>query len=104
MNSRLYNGFVEHERLLPTAHNFQYAVYFYALDLDELDALGHRIPLFGYNKLRPSAIHDKDYLDGKSGSIKEKLMGRLREQSIVDATSIEGAAWRDVGIPQWKSL
>ena len=84
MNSTLYNGYVEHDRSLPTAHQFKYAVYFYALDLDELDTLDHSIPLFGYNRLRPSAIHDKDYLDKKSGSIKDKLLVRLREQGIID--------------------
>jgi len=82
MNSRIYNGYVDHQRRLPVPHRFQYSVYFYALDLDELETLDRRIPFFGYNRLRPSAIHDKDYLDKKNGSIKDKLRARLLEHGI----------------------
>jgi cyclopropane-fatty-acyl-phospholipid synthase len=82
MNSKLYNGYVEHGRSLPTTHEFKYSVYFYALDLDELAELDHRIPFFGYNRLRPSAIFDEDYLDKGSDSIKDKLRARLKDHGL----------------------
>ncbi|MDH3455151.1 MAG: DUF1365 domain-containing protein, partial [Desulfuromonadales bacterium] len=73
MNSKLYVGEVTHARLAPVKHSFRYPVVFYAFDLDELPELARHNPLFGYNQLRPVAIHDKDYLDLGAGSLRDKL-------------------------------
>ena len=62
MNSKLYTGLVEHERFHPASHRLIYKLYMYALDLGELEALDHRFPLFGYNRLRPVSFYDRDYL------------------------------------------
>ena len=73
MNSKLYVGEVTHARLTPVGHSFRYPVLFYAFDLDELPELARINPLFGYNQLRPVAIHDKDYLNLGAGSMRDKL-------------------------------
>lgn len=73
MNSMIYQGEVKHARLSPVQHNFRYPVYFYVFDLDELPELARNNPLFGYNQLRPVAIHDKDYLRIGNEPIREKL-------------------------------
>jgi DUF1365 family protein len=73
MKSKIYNGFVEHTRYQPTYHSFQYPVYMYGLDLDELEQLDKKLPFFGYNRMRPASIHDADYLDQQPGSLREKL-------------------------------
>lgn len=78
--SIIYQGFVAHERFAPTAHKFQYPVYCYGLDLDELADLDRRIRLFGYNRRRPVSIHDRDYLDDRPGTIREKLTRILAEK------------------------
>ena len=57
MNSKIYVGEVMHSRLAPVKHSFRYPVYFYAFDLDELSQLAASTPLFGYNQLRPVALH-----------------------------------------------
>jgi cyclopropane-fatty-acyl-phospholipid synthase len=75
----IYAGTVEHTRHLPVYHHFQYPVYMYAIDLDELGLLDKKLPFFGYNRLRPSSINDADYLEKKPGSIKEKLLDLLPE-------------------------
>lgn len=62
MNAKIYIGEVTHARLAPTRHSFRYPVYFYAFSVDNLPTLALDIPLFGYNQLRPVAIHDHDYL------------------------------------------
>ncbi|MDA3895068.1 MAG: DUF1365 domain-containing protein [Desulfobacteraceae bacterium] len=80
MNSKIYTGFVEHERYQPILHKFKYQIYFYGLDLDELQQLDQKLFLFGYNRLRPASIHDSDYLDDRPGSIKEKLLRILMEK------------------------
>ncbi len=73
MNSKIYVGEVMHSRLAPVKHSFRYPVYFYAFDLDELSLLAASTPLFGYNQLRPVALHDRDYLAPGNQSIREKL-------------------------------
>ncbi|MDJ0721102.1 MAG: DUF1365 family protein [Desulfobacterales bacterium] len=75
--SVLYNGFVEHERFIPTPHRLLYRLYVYAFDLDELAGLDRRLPLFGYNRLRPVSLFDRDYLSAGSQTIREKLLQQL---------------------------
>ncbi|SHJ04143.1 cyclopropane-fatty-acyl-phospholipid synthase [Malonomonas rubra DSM 5091] len=79
MNSLIYQGEVSHARLTPVKHSFRYPVYFYAFDIDELAELAQQNPLFGYNQLRPVAIHDKDYLQQGDQPLRQKL-----EQSLTD--------------------
>jgi DUF1365 family protein len=79
MRSRVYNGFVEHTRHLPVYNKFRYPVYVYGLDLDELADLDRQLPFFGYNRKRPTAIHDADYLNERPGSIRDKLLQFLPE-------------------------
>ena len=80
MKSKIYLGYVEHERYHPVSHTFKYPIYFYGLDLDELEGLDQKLFLFGYNRLRPASIHDSDYLDETPGSIKDKLLRMLQEK------------------------
>lgn len=83
MNAKIYFGEVTHVRLAPVKHSFRYHVYFYAFDLDELSELASNNPLFGYNRLRPVAIHDRDYLFPGAQSIKDKV------QSVLEKTGFE---------------
>jgi len=82
MNSLIYQGEVSHARLTPVRHSFRYPVYFYAFDLDELPELARHIPLFGYNRLRPVAVHDRDYLRPGPAPLREKLQAVLDEFGI----------------------
>jgi len=77
MNSKIYFGEVMHTRVVPVKHSFRYPVYFYAFELDELPELARSNPLFGYNQLRPVAIHDRDYLLPGSQTIKDKVKSVL---------------------------
>ena len=79
MRSSRYNGYVEHTRFRPAFHTLRYPFYVYCLDLDELAELDMDLPLFGYNRVKPISIHDSDYLDSGSGSIREKLLRHLGE-------------------------
>jgi cyclopropane-fatty-acyl-phospholipid synthase len=74
MNSKVYHGEVSHTRLAPLRHSFRYPVYFYAFDLEELPEFARQTALFGYNQLRPVAIHDKDYLGPGAEPVREKLV------------------------------
>lgn len=63
MQSRIVIGKVMHARLDPKRHAFAYPLFFLSLDPDELTELDRASRLFGYNRLRPLAIHDRDFLE-----------------------------------------
>lgn len=82
MKSSIYQGEVMHARSRPAQHSFRYPHYFYGLDLDDLPELSDSNRLFGYNRLRPVAIHDRDYLFHGSEPIRDKLTTLLVENGI----------------------
>jgi cyclopropane-fatty-acyl-phospholipid synthase len=73
----LYKGFVEHERFHPVRHRLRYKVYVYAIDLDDLPAMDRHLPLFGYNRMRPVSLFDRDYLGTEPGTIRDKLLRQM---------------------------
>ncbi|TNF47951.1 MAG: DUF1365 domain-containing protein, partial [Deltaproteobacteria bacterium] len=73
MNSKIYLGEVTHARLAPVKHSFRYSVYFYAFQLEDLPILSRQTMLFGYNQIRPVAVHDKDYLTPGEAPVREKV-------------------------------
>ena len=90
MKSKIFTGTVMHARLAPIRHEFEYQIYWYAFDLDELHEIEKTVPLFGYNKIRPVSLFDKDYLTSGPGSIKEKLLAFLDHAQCGDGiTRIE---------------
>jgi DUF1365 family protein len=82
MNSKIYNGEVEHVRLWPVRHELRYRLYVYGFDLDELPHLDQSLPFFGYNRIRPASLHDRDYLDDGPGGVREKLFRLLNEPEL----------------------
>ncbi|EGG16022.1 hypothetical protein DFA_09694 [Cavenderia fasciculata] len=64
IKSRLFTAQVYHSRLHPVKHTFQYDVYYFVLDLDELQSGKLNSSLFGYNLYRPVSVFDKDYMGG----------------------------------------
>jgi cyclopropane-fatty-acyl-phospholipid synthase len=82
MRSRIYEGFVEHIRLKPALHRLRYPLYFYCIDLEELPEMDKKLPLFGYNRVRPVSIHDTDYLSGNEVPIRDKLMNLLKQSGL----------------------
>lgn len=82
MNSTLVFGTVKHARVTPVHHELGYSLWRYVLDVDELGQLDRELPLFGYNRFAPVSICDRDYLDRRPGSIREKVVRLLRENRI----------------------
>lgn len=77
MNSLLFTGRIVHARSQPLKHRFSYPLHFYGFDIDKLDELESRVLLFGHNRIRPVALHDRDYLYQGAGSLREKLHALL---------------------------
>jgi cyclopropane-fatty-acyl-phospholipid synthase len=84
MNSKLYTGFVEHERFHPASHRLTYRLYMYALDLADLEALDRGFPLFGHNRLRPVSVYDRDYLGRQPVSIRRKVLEQVSTHVSAD--------------------
>lgn len=82
MSSRVYIGETWHCRYAPKRHEFTYPLYFFSLDLGELDQLNASHLLFGYNRFAPFSVFDRDYLDESGHTLKEKVTGKLREKGI----------------------
>ncbi len=82
MTSKIFTGVIEHHRYKPVTHDLSYPVYMFALDLDDLPRLNTFFPLFGYNRFAVHAIHDRDYLDAGSLSIKNKVIQLLKKNQV----------------------
>lgn len=63
MTSALYECRIEHERYAPTRHRFGYNVFFFSLDLAEIDAVVARIPWMSRNRFNLYSFHDRDHVD-----------------------------------------
>jgi cyclopropane-fatty-acyl-phospholipid synthase len=87
VNSKIYVGTVSHTRTWPTVHSFTYPLYTYAFDLAELPALAGTASLFGYNRLKPVSLYDKDYFDSRP----EPLINKVRHflaKHVADADDV----------------
>jgi cyclopropane-fatty-acyl-phospholipid synthase len=82
MNSRIYVGTLSHERTHETRHGFEYDLHLYALDIDELDQLERDTIWFGHNRMRPLALHDRDYLHHGKEGLRDKVLRALRESGV----------------------
>jgi hypothetical protein len=56
-----------HSRFAPKAHRFDYRIFMFAVDLDELTTLGKGIPFLSVNRGNVYAFHEKDYLPTGEG-------------------------------------
>ncbi len=59
--SAIYESVVRHRRFKPAGHKLRYSVYSLLIDLDEVDDLAHRIPIFSHNRWNLVSFHDADH-------------------------------------------
>ncbi len=60
-NSCLYKGTVRHRRFFPRSHHFNYALYLWFIDLDELDSICELSPFISNEKQNFLSFHREDY-------------------------------------------
>ncbi|HRI83284.1 MAG TPA: DUF1365 domain-containing protein [Opitutaceae bacterium] len=102
MSSCLYECDVMHARFAPREHRFVYRLFLFAIDLDELAALHHRLPLFSVNRANLYSFRESDYLptheplhpardnpnpichliDDKPRGLKARVVGYLAAQGV----------------------
>lgn len=62
MHSCLYECDILHARFSPRKHRFLYRIFLFAIDLDELETLHRRLPLFSVNRANLYAFREHDFL------------------------------------------
>ena len=68
INSCLYKARVFHNRLEPKQHSFNYDVFMFYLDLDEIDMLHKKLKLMSRNTFNLFNFRDKDHLQLPAGA------------------------------------
>lgn len=87
-NSCLYECKVMHQRLAPRKHRFDYKVFMFYIDLDEVDALHRKLKLLSHNKFNWFSFRDRDHLqwpiaDGANGkTTKQNILDYLNDQGV----------------------
>lgn len=82
MNSCLYECTVMHHRLEPRPYRFVHKVFSFALDLDEIEALGKRLHFLGVEKFSLFSFRAGDHLRYPGLNLKESIREYLRSQRI----------------------
>lgn len=82
MNSCLYECTVAHRRISPKPHSFVNRIYLFLLDLDELDEVATRVPVFSHNAPNIYSLRDGDYFRFHSRGIRANVESFLLTQGI----------------------
>jgi DUF1365 family protein len=83
VRSRLYTGWVAHERTRPARNAFRYPVYYLGLDLDELDEVDATLRRFSHNSGNLVSFWDRDH-GPHDGSPLRPWIDELAEAAGVD--------------------
>lgn len=78
----LYECSVAHCRLKPKRHAFNYRVFMFSVDLDDLPSLGRRLFGFSHNRFNLFSIDDRDHVALGHAGIKANLTAWLAEQGM----------------------
>jgi len=79
----LYECSVMHRRLSPKVHHFNYNIFLFCLDLDELDATASRVRFFSHNHWNLYHFRDRDHLTLpglETATVKENILTWIRTQ------------------------
>lgn len=74
MKSCLYECRVSHQRFSPRAHRFDYGVFFFCLDLNEIDEIAQSQPLIKKGGRALYNFCDGDFIDSTSLNIRDKVL------------------------------
>jgi DUF1365 family protein len=88
MRSHLLEGRVRHRRAGPPAYDLDHAVWYAALDLDELDTVERRLRLVGRNRRNVLELRDADHLPEPAADLPVDIRRHLAGEGI------DPAGWR----------
>jgi DUF1365 family protein len=82
MRSHLLEGKVRHRRSRPSVYELEHDVYYFALDLDELDEVAARVRLVSRNRRNVYSFRDQDHLLPPARDARAAVWEHLRAQGI----------------------
>lgn len=82
MRSHLLDGVVRHRRARPFTYELEHGVYYYALDLDELDDIPRRVRLVRRNRAGVSTFRDDDHWTPPAADLRSSVHAHLRAEGI----------------------
>ena len=82
MNSCLYECKVTHHRKWPKEHRFQYNIFMFYLNLDELDQLSGKMKFFSRNRFNIFNFRDSDHLEISKKTTKENIIEYLEQNGL----------------------
>lgn len=75
----MYIGKIFHQRLVPKRHRFDYRIFLFWLDLDELDQLCENVRGLSVSAFSPVRFKRSDYLGHPDTSLKQSVLKRMSE-------------------------
>ena len=80
MNSHLLEGSVSHRRSRPVSYSLQHDVYYFALDLSELDEVDRSLRLVSRNRRNVVAFRDDDHWPEPVRNLRATVLEHLRAE------------------------
>ena len=80
MRSHLLVGKVRHRRARPVEYALEHDVFYFALDLSELDLVGRSFRLLGRNRRNALEFRDSDHWPESATDLQATVLAHLREQ------------------------
>ena len=80
MRSHLLTGKVRHRRSQPMVYELEHDVFYFALDLDEIDEVASRHRLFSRNHFNVLALHDRDHWLPAASDLRASVHDHLRDE------------------------
>jgi hypothetical protein len=78
MRSHLLDGELRHRRARPVEYALEHTVYYFALDLDELDVVARSVRLLGRNRRNVLEFRDSDHWPAPAADIRATVLEHLR--------------------------
>ena len=82
MRSHLLEGTVRHRRSKTTTYALEHAVFYFALDLGELDEVTRRVPFIRRNRRGLVSFWDGDHLPERASDIAPEIQAHLRGHGL----------------------
>jgi len=82
LKSALYQGVVSHRRLKPVDHLLKYKMFYFLIDLDELDELEQRIAILSIDKTNIISFLHRDYGEDSPSDIKKYVLNKLKTGGV----------------------
>ena len=82
MRSHLLEGKVRHRRTRPTAYELEHDVFYFALDLSELDEVARRFALISRNRPNVFSFRDRDHLVPPAVDVPASVLDHLRAAGV----------------------